>query len=1680
MLPAMVKRGRPEGLPDDVWAAMQELAGSAAPNVLAPMHGGGFGQSERLAQAGRGLPADHPFVMGLKLLGEGLTQLPGALAAMTATPGGGEGAGGRFGEGGPPIAEVTPEHMQAVASTLAAKSQTGLDLIQQFGHEMTAGVIDSPTISDPKLLVGWNTVVRPMVTIGAMMTQGRAITGAFGYFSKIPKATALLEQVPARLKEIGAGSVIGGVIDAMRADGIPEDPPFYDPSGKIAKKLSDLGVPERIALAAGGMSVGGIVGASVLGIMRGVQAGRETFYMSKLTQDPKMIEAMKNALVQSGVEVPSAVQPRQVAKMFSDMRKVALDEQLAGTVGSRMSREQFVMDELFGSASIAPSDEDTRLVAGMFRTNTGGMSIVQGVELTPRKFERVNITETGGLPEIATTIKKPVLPRTIVEEASDRLGIRLQFMRVRTGERVTPRVIPSAASADERVIAPATKLANGKIIAGGTGHVDALTWAAEQARTTGNVTLVSDVTRALREDRAVARGAWTTNNRFVTWDEATKMMKGQRGKQVTRSTDVAWGAMPVGEVKEVQQIMDKTPLYDIIVARPKYEYSKLEGIGKKAKAISNAIRTLAKESKATLGETVSKEAWLLPDGAPVRGGFKLSDLERKARLQRPIAAGVERPDLALRIQGQIARMELVEEGKIKIELPPKLTQDQFSAIGRMFDARGFDEVTLVGHDGSSLLLKSPLGAQVQDGVTKLVAPTKVGTRLTPQIVQQYKSQGVFDGQAAVMSDGTPVSIVKKFGGRGDVMGPGGYQVRDPLTGEIRTVHPDHITPLPTTLEGEMKPSNLFNDALNPEEQKSFARLRQALNQGLGKEITTFRQMENFASSRGFIATSLSGGKVELQHAMSGESRGFTSRKAAIEFIRTSQGPMPELTPNEITQLMGGDTNVGFIGGGGAPPRFGETLPLPWGKIMAGLEQTVLDRGPGAIEQVMKPTLALMESIDKKLKTNTLPVFLRGQAQHVHMVNFVAKWYKGLGSKMPEGVESLQRIVKIAGSNANRERITHIMETAEGTADYQRLVSEATPGEVKAAGALRKWYDAMFSELGVEADYQTRYAPHWRANGNRYGNQPAAIWQALGNDPMAMPRGVKFFADQYRAGTLDIYEEDAFKAAASYLHQGASNRYMKEWYDDASKYVISLAQRNKQAAMPLANVIHAMKGTEFLDQRAALQETMRSLMEKLPGGALTKGEGDIIDKMVTNTLGTAYAAAFGARPAAALRNAFSAVYMSWPVFAGVRSDWIESVGRAMTVEGKMAAVEDGAIALKQSSMFMREEIQSAVPKNYEWVVDKSMFMYDSADEFTRATSYWSGRIAAEKALTRFAKDVQGASAGKIEALKKTLIADSGMWLHDEQVTDDFLRRAANNPGDAAKFAGKMASDVTNFLYGRGMQARWMRSVPGRFFGQFGTWSMWYMDFLRRIGGRALTLKDSPYRGKALATLARHAMVNAAIIAAGHEVFEVDLNRWASYGSLFYSGGPGFQLAVGASTLLRGSGETVSGSEDPLTQSRLTQGSQMLLQTMRSFLPFYAVSKDAIRFGTSDDPVDRLAALLGTRPTRDYDFQHRLGLMLGAESPSFSSDSPVVQDLLNAKAAGDSPDVVDIRSAQALRQAQSAVRGSPPPGAGANPAGRQGTNLTGSLSRIRSGIPPAIAYQRAGEATTPAEAKPPRQF
>jgi GNAT superfamily N-acetyltransferase len=1058
-------------------------------------------------------------------------------------------------------------------------------------------------------------------------------------------------------------------------------------------------------------------------------------------------------------------------------------------------------------------------------------------------------------------------------------------------------------------------------------------------------------------------------------------------------------------IKGVEQDADGVyhGVYDVVLSRPSYRYPEASTLGRLNDKVTRSLKALAQTTAKDIKAPRTTEAYILSDGTPVRGGLSTADLESKLHLQKPIVAGQQRPDLALKVAAQHVKMDLVADRELVIDLPARLSQEQFNALGRSVDAIKMNRVTLRAIDGTERLLETPIGAQVQDAVAELVKPQSVGSVLSDNMVNQYRKTGVFKGQAVVLPDGTAGEIVSK---RGALKGQGArYQIRDSLTGVEHVVSEGQLTLLPTTLTSELQPSSLFTQYLTEPERIGLAKLRFAVSQGWAEEITKVRDLKDFGNTRGYTVNSLRGGKFELAKVNDGgaEPLMFANMKSAVEFLRKDNSALPNLTSERVANLLGENLNIGWIGGGGHTPNVGELMPINWKHLESAVERLLPDRGVGLVELVTKPSKALFDAIDKRYDIQFGKVFENVQSSLVGKQNFEYLWWQGKGGRLPDGVLPLKKIGQLAEKDANWELITDWRETPKGTPEADVLFKTMRPGEQKAAIALGKWYDAAYTHFGVDAPFVENYMPHMREMAEKgNGTDISTLWKLIGGDPLHPPKGMDWVADHVRDGLMDIYEKDARKVALSYLRGAGHSRFMREPTEQAAELMKLVYTKNKQLGLIMANYMDAIRGTEFPEQRAALGETFRRVLENLPVDGKSVATAAAADKLVDVLTGAVYSSTMGFRPALALRNASSALVMAWPLYGG-NGRFVEAITRAMTREGLQEAIQARAISVGQGARFSQPEVEAALrdllPEKLMRMNEVGMTLYESADQFTRSVTYHAAKMRAEDAIVRFVKDVEGASPKAVEAAKRRLITDSRMFLHSPDVVDDFLRRAGQNPNLAAQFAGKQASDVTNFLYGRGMQARWMRSVGGRLFGQFGTWPMWYLDYLNRMATR---IGQNGYAGEAMRLLARHALVNAAIVGAGKEVLDVDLSRWASYGSLFYSGGPGLTALAGASTLMRGLGEVTSGNEDPLSQSRVTEGMQTIWNTMPTYVPFYFGARDVIKLAEADDNVQKLAAVLGTRPTRDYTTEQRMDMLLGRNRKPFSSSSAEVEDVLNARA------------------------------------------------------------------------------
>jgi hypothetical protein len=1577
----------------------------------------------------------------------------------------------------------------------------------------------------------------------AMLVEGAGLMKGLSYAGRVPIVARGLEFLPSRLKEIGIGALVNGGLDALRADGVARnedgsvsEQSWMDPSAKIAKPLIEMGVPERAALALGGGAVGAIMAPIMIGITSGFMQGR-----AKIARvlTPEIQQQIRESLAKAGVDITGTTDKYEAAKVFiKNFRKISLSGDMSSVMADQLSREQYLSNEIaqgiqdlhppvpHNEAVIAAANkvpdwqspvavlkngkEVPLLDHSYGRTHPSGNALmdmnqdfpVQAADINQIKhpdgtvlYDRMKTEDIqvdgrlmagifrnnpGGV-NVVTDVRSP----EALQVAQERLGLNLH-----TAIIPRPPELPNVS--DIKVLShsvfdpgPFDPSFDGPNTLGyKTRDVHRIVMDTPKGQVSVTAERVTPTTIEVNwidgDNGPNAFGPKTAKKIGVKllgeFPGATKI-QGERVSGATVASDIS-SAYEKGQLPDNLRMAEyelPPTTHDILIARPNYQYPSVDekgAISTVGKKINDRMSIMAKEAATSVTAPRTTEAFILANGEPIRGGLNTTAMVDKMNLQKPMVAGKERPDLALREAGKFVRLDMPEPNKLLIELPRTMTQEQFNAVGRAVDAVKFDEVTIRGVDGTEKVLATPIGGLIQDNIAQMVKPKSVGSSITPKMVSQFQRTGVFEGQAAVLPDGTAATILNK-------QGAAGYKVRESMTGQTMVIHPKNLTILPTSLTSELQPSNLFTSALPDAERNALAKLRYSIQQGWADPITKYRDFESFANTRGYMSNSLRGGKVELSKINEGgaEPIKFDNLKAATEWVRKDSGPMAELANDQVVNLLGPDRNLGFIGGGGAPPRFNETIPIDWKRMETTMSTLPTDRGVGFFEELRKPMMPLLRDLDERFGTQMHKTMLNYQSQQIAKQNFENLWFKGANGKLPNDVVPLQQIIKSAGPNADRELIFDWREADAG--GKVELEKQMTPQELKAGKDLAHWFDNMYPAIGVDAPFVENYMPRYREWLQKGGTDFNTFLQSAGIDPLKPPKGVDFISDHIRNGLLDAYEKDPFKVAVQYLRMGSDNRYLSQVKNEAREMVRMIGSKNTGIAMPLANMLQAMGGYEFAEQRAMLNETFQSFLDKFPGQGSNKDKQNLADKMVNFFSGAVYSSTMGFRPSLALRNAKDVMVMAYPLYNGPR--FYEALGRALTVSGKEEAMAARAIGSHGGMLTETvEEFASQLPPLLRNITDASTKLYEDADVFTRAATFHAAKAKAEDALETFSQKMQGVTDPKrIALLKANLLRDSKVYIHGSTIEDEFLRRAGISPDAAAQFAGKTASDMTNFLYGRGMQARWMRSTAGRFLGQFGSWSMWYLDYLSRMTN---AVASGPNRLDALAMLGRHALVNAAIVATGKEVLNVDLSRWASYGALFYSGGPGWTIATGASTLWRGLGEQSSFGEDPLAKTRVTEGSKVIWNTLPSFVPFMFAGKDVMAMSKSYDGTELLAATLGTKPTQAYIRQRRLDILLGGSPPPFQSTSAALAGQLNSSVVDTGQQPVDIRTVGqgAVASAggmQIPSRAQQTPGQGTPTQRPAMPNLVPAPTTV----PRSIQYRQSGRSNGfPGETKPPEGY
>jgi hypothetical protein len=450
-----------------------------------------------------------------------------------------------------------------------------------------------------------------------------------------------------------------------------------------------------------------------------------------------------------------------------------------------------------------------------------------------------------------------------------------------------------------------------------------------------------------------------------------------------------------------------------------------------------------------------------------------------------------------------------------------------------------------------------------------------------------------------------------------------------------------------------------------------------------------------------------------------------------------------------------------------------------------------------------------------------------------------------------------------------------------------------------------------------------------APGFQYGDDVSLAMKKWMEPLQDLVLGNELLGRRILSGLLNPNE---FNPAVSAI-QHARNILYREYMDPVMREAVEVARDiakngDERIGQFLINYLHEIEGLP-----TASFENLNKMLERVGKSLNIKVEKGVSQRLISTLNFLTYSSAIPFRPALIARNSFQTM-LNIPIVGG--EAWYHGVKTALGygpdgVARHELAQAAGEYAIKVGAwkpditplhggtdmigsvgegMFggLSDQLQRWGVTSKE-VFEVGFTAYRKPDDIGRVISLFAGKHRVNKALTKY-REFAGpddlvqrphritrrpVEKPAIEWLKE----DAKVKTFDETIEAQFETLIRDNRWQEAEdLIGMKLADKVHFLYGAANHPPGWGSVPGKLFGQFGTFPVQYLSHVTESLTRG-TAKDR------MEFVAYHGAINLGIIAAGAELFDADLGSWAFYPSLTYTGGPYADLALNGISALAGS-------------------------------------------------------------------------------------------------------------------------------------------------------------------------------
>ena len=696
---------------------------------------------------------------------------------------------------------------------------------------------------------------------------------------------------------------------------------------------------------------------------------------------------------------------------------------------------------------------------------------------------------------------------------------------------------------------------------------------------------------------------------------------------------------------------------------------------------------------------------------------------------------------------------------------------------------------------------------------------------------------------------------------------------------------------------------IFGEDLSPSVRESFDEFAKGFKDNPQKFHTDFAPYAfavKIAQDKGYFLGNVGGRYVleDAHHLAQGKYTLFDDLHGVLKYLEEKPlDVLPDMVPGVSRSLL----ETQYSGGIEDPMKFEVEVPeVPVSRQQGILMRTGLNftrptqyaiqqleqtRGGAFFREKGIPLTRIYDNIEESNRALTAFINEKGKITH--------RLKKGLHHKEYSDV---YRYIEAIDNPAELDQIDEAVRGLYSTKAnvYDELVqtygAERAQFMASKATEITQYFDEMFVRTGMNwSKFVQHYMPHIRAEAAKAaGNMNSHFFEYTSNIRMSEPDRKAFYEmlRESEPGRV-VFETDVSRLLDQYTHMVARNSFlrptMKRLRSEVNNLIDSVTSRGAidndyvQVAEYLKQMfdsvdgVHSITDAEYINASRNLFGRLGKAMDKLETGLgkntepgrwekrMNARSKNFIDTLVTWSTG----AHLAGRPYTVLRNATQPLMTTAPL---VGLDWVLHGYDQLMKPGMWGHMEDlGVISRREIPVagWANMEMDNFIKK----AVAIGMYPFKEVDAVSRAVSYLAGHDRAMHAFNR-------RSDNKIRNNRAFLVQSGALNYGKPEHAElaEILNKAPTAQQGADAFSdrlGWLAVQRSQYMYNQWDQPQKLRTGIGRWFGQYTSWPLNYMNLVGNIIGPRSGM-PAIERVRALATMTA---VSGAI---GTAMYEAGLN------------------------------------------------------------------------------------------------------------------------------------------------------------------------------------------------------------